>query len=163
MQAFLLALLFSLQAVAADGPPVLQQLTVPARQLPPDCVLSAAPAVARDGDTVRGGLWAVLPITSNPWIGSDPRVVAAIRERIEPPPAVADGPPLSSAERARFRLRLAEGVEAAYAAVYVDARDRSVVVYGMTLTGRADPVTRIVGADSACAEAVATHITGKRR
>lgn len=158
MQTWLLALLFSLQGAIPDGPAALQQLTVPASQLPQGCALSAAPGVTRDGDTVRGGLWAGLPITTNPWIGSDRVIVAAIRERIEPPSPLADGPPLSSAERARFRLRLAEGVEAAYAAVYVDAANRLLVVYGMTLAGRARPVTRIVDGDSACLDAVSAHI-----
>jgi hypothetical protein len=162
MPLLLAASLLVLGMIADQAPPAFERLTMPADRLPEGCTLPPAPTQQLGGDTVRGGLWAGLPMTSNPWIGNDPVIVSAIRERIEPAPAVADGPPLTRAEQARYRLRLAEGVEAAYAAVYADAAQRLVVVYAFQLSGRATPVVTVVGDDSACHAAVATHVKSLR-
>src|SRR5687768_15642469 len=108
-------------AVQTQTNTTLQQLTVPAERLPAGCTLSPAPAQSIDGQHVRGGLWAGLPISRNPWVGTDRQIIASIRERVDPPSELPDGPPLSRAELARARLRLADGVEAGYAAVYLDA------------------------------------------
>jgi hypothetical protein len=59
-----------------------------------------------------------LPITTNPWIGTDARVIANVREYLGPRYPVPDGPPLTLAELSAFRLRLAEGVEEGYVAIY---------------------------------------------
>ena len=92
----------------------LADLTVPAERLPTGCGLSPSPRIQ------TAGLWAGLPITSNPWIGTDRAIVASIHESVIDPPPVPDGPPPTKNELARFRLRLADGVEDAYAAVYTD-------------------------------------------
>jgi hypothetical protein len=77
-------------------------------------------------------MWAGLPITSNPWTGGERRVVAAIRERIDASTIVIpDGPPLNGRDLAAFRAHLADGVEAAYAAVYRTDHPVPVVVYGL--------------------------------
>jgi hypothetical protein len=145
----------------AGGQTTLHDLTVPADRLPAGCTLPSSPA-STDAQGVHGGLWANLPIDGNPWIGAEPVVVATLRERAEPPRRVVDGPPLSKPEAARARLRLAEGVEQAYAAVYADASHRLVVVYGLKLAGRAEIQTAIVGSASACYDAVRGHVGGLR-
>ncbi|MFN2444576.1 MAG: hypothetical protein ABR606_03165 [Vicinamibacterales bacterium] len=92
----------------------------------------------RSGQLFR--LWTGLPITANPWIGTDAPMVATIRERIDGPALVPDSPPLTTRQRARHRLQLAEGVEEAYAAIYAhgEAEADPIVVYGLR---RADAQT----------------------
>jgi hypothetical protein len=99
------------------------------------CRLPPAAVESIGGNQVRLGLWDGLPISSNPWTGTDTSIAAAIVERIDPPSALPDGPPLSRTELARFRARLADDVESAYAAVYADTSSR-VVVLGVRYTGR---------------------------
>jgi hypothetical protein len=119
----LLSMLIVIEGSAAAQPTiVLNDLTVPREHLPADCVL--APDVTSIGLRVKG----------NPWIGVDRHLVATIRERVSPLPPVPDGPPLTPRGSARFRLRLVEDIEEAYAAAYgQDAPDR-VVVYGLRFT-----------------------------
>jgi len=93
------------------------ELTVPAQRLPADCALPDAPVIRIGDNKMQSGLWAGLPITSNPWIGSDRAIVAAIVERMDRPTLVPDAP-LTPRDAARFRLQLADGVDEAYAAVY---------------------------------------------
>jgi hypothetical protein len=85
-------------------------------------------------------------------------VIAAIRERMEPPADVPDGPPLSPVERARFRLRLADGVESAYAAVYGDTADRLTIVLGLKHTNDPHVAVKVSPAAGACADAVGVHV-----
>jgi hypothetical protein len=144
-------------AAIVAAPQTLRELTVPAAQLPEECRLVDAPSRTADGE-VRGGLWAGLRISSNPWMGSDPAVIAAIRERMEPPADVPDGPPLSPVERARFRLRLADGVESAYAAVYGDTADRLTIVLGLKHTNDPHVAVKVSPAAGACADAVGVHV-----
>jgi hypothetical protein len=98
----------------------LADLTVPADRLPTGCGLSPSPSMRTGDNTMRAGSWAGLPISSNPWIGTDRAIVASIVERAVDPPRIPDGPPPTPRESARFRLRLADDVEEAYAAVYTD-------------------------------------------
>ena len=111
----------------------LQDLTVPGDRLPGGCALSPAASVRLDGNSIRGGLWAGLRIRTNPWTGTDASVVASIRERLDGgPPLVPDGPPLTPREQARYRLRFADGIEEAYAAIYLPSNSSGlVVVYGL--------------------------------
>src|SRR5262245_14329073 len=97
-----------------------QELTVPRERLPTECAL----ADSRSG-------YAGLRLPTNPWTGTDPSLIAEIRERVEGSPSLPDGPPMSPREAARFRLGLANGIEEAYAAVYQDAELKQLVpVYG---------------------------------
>jgi len=112
---------------AAAQTPLLAALSVPQSDLGIGCRVAAAPTRQLSGNRIQSGLWAGLPIDHNPWIGSDPAVIAAIRERIDPPQRLPDGPPLDAAQLARYRLQLADGVKQAYAAVYVSA-DANVLV-----------------------------------
>lgn len=96
----------------------LMDLTVPADRLPAGCALS---------DTSSRGRWAGLPITTNPWVGTDPFTVALIRGHLEPLPVVTD-PPRTRREAANFLLQNAEGVEEAYAAVYAEEGATDLIV-----------------------------------
>src|SRR5687767_9606643 len=75
----------------------LAALTVPDDRLPPGCRLKPAeltPAVNRQQGIVVGA-GASGPVTPvNPWLGSDRRLAAAIRRRIDGMPPQPDGPPL---------------------------------------------------------------------
>ena len=154
----LAAIVLSSVLAVAGAQTSLEQLTLPAEHLPAGCTMPSSPTTS-DAQGVRGGLWANLPITSNPWIGAEPPVIATLRERFEPPRRVVDGPPLSRPEAARARLRLAEGVEQAYAAVYADASSRLVVVYALKMAGGLELQTSVVGNTSTCYEAVRTHVS----
>jgi hypothetical protein len=109
----------------------LGDLTVPPDRLPSNCALSPTSTV-RTGNQLRSGLWASLPISSNPATSSEPGVVVAIRERIEGPRVTPDPPALSQRSLARFRMQLAEGIDEGYAAVYLEADSQDlIVVYGL--------------------------------
>jgi hypothetical protein len=109
-------------------PVSMNDLTVPQDRLPAGCSLSARDSVQLDGNRIRGGLWAGLPIPSNPWTGTDRSIIASIRERMDGPPQEPDGPPLDRRAAARYRLGLADGVEEAYAAIYVTQSEPTLVV-----------------------------------
>jgi hypothetical protein len=122
-----------------------------------------------------------LRVKENPWIGADRPVVASIRERVDAPPPVPDGPPQTPGEAARFRLRLVEDIEEAYAAVYGQGAPDRVVVYGLRFSSatssdeflrnrrfRENPrVTRVAvgrilavvhGDGGPCAQAIGTYL-----
>ena len=167
-------------AVAAHGQSEIQlnALTVPEDRLGSECRLSPSSTVPIEGNRVRAGLWAGLPISSNPWQGDERATVAAIRERLEVTPAPPDGPPMSRPELAQFRLKLADDVEEAYAAVYADAGPRLVTVYAVRFKEPRDaPQTRtkasagagfrfvrgrtavvMTGAPGTCLEVVGGHL-----
>jgi hypothetical protein len=165
----------------------LPELTVPTTKLPAGCELSLAPTAPLSGNRVRGGLWGGLQINRNPWSGVDRLMTATIRERIDPPFRLPDGPPLNRAQLAEFRLHLADGINASYAAFYFDsAANELVSVYGLEfpsdtdaimfrrnsrmLAGSADhvyvvPLGRIVAAifgDGECARAVDAYVRNLR-
>ena len=118
-----------------QGTLVWEGLTVPQNLLPAGCDLPASDVISLGGNRIRGGLWAGLPISNNPWHGSDRNVLAVIRERVAASPLVADGPPLTGKAVARFRLQTAEDVAEAYAAVYRDEADTiGTVVYAARFT-----------------------------
>jgi hypothetical protein len=110
----------------------MQELTVPADRLPAGCVLSPAQSVRLDGNQVRSGLWAEFP--SNPWTGTDRGRIISIRQIIEGPAKVPDGPPPGSKELSRYLGQLADGVEQAYGAVYLDPGENLIVVRALRFT-----------------------------
>jgi hypothetical protein len=101
-----------------QSPVSLSDLTVPASLMPLDCALPPSPSERLDDGRLRGGLWAGLTITSNPWWGNDAVAIARIRERMVSGLAAPDAPPLDRRDLARYRLALADGLEEGYAAVY---------------------------------------------
>src|SRR5882672_3247699 len=98
IKALILAMSLAIGAGAPQTAPLrvvtMRDLTLPAERLPVGCALSPAPSVRLDGSRVRSGLWAEFP--TNPWIGTDRRLMSSIRELIEGPAAVPDGPPLDA-------------------------------------------------------------------
>lgn len=130
MRTVLLIVVLLPAAALAQKPSGLADLTVPGERLSTGCRLSPTPSVKLEGNRVRGGLWAGLP--GNPWIGSDAAQVARIASVFNPPARMSDGPPLNSHDAALFRLRLADGIEDGYEAVYVSG-DTTVmnIVYGL--------------------------------
>lgn len=159
----------------------MQDLTLPAERLPVGCALSPAPSVHLDGGRVRFGLWAGFP--TNPWIGTDRRLMASIRELVDGPAAVPDGPPLDARELSRYLGQLADGVVEAYGAVYVHSDAELITVRAMKFApgqqpaDRADsgdmrvsrnlrmirvaigPIVAIVTGDGECFRAVGAYLT----
>jgi len=108
-----LVLTGGLTAIAALG-----DLTVPPERLPAGCALSPSASIRESGNRIRTGLWAGLPIRTNPATSSEPSLIVAIRERIEGARVTPDAPALTARGLARFRIQLADGIEEAYAAIY---------------------------------------------
>ena len=180
------AIVGSLQSI-----PSLTQLTAPVSSLPPGCALRPpAPGsrVAVRGEIVRvnGASWSPLP--TNPWVGTDREIVAAVRKTIDATPRmVPDGPPLDTSAAAEFELKWADNVLEAYYAGYatgdgsdVDVRavtfDSVTVVRPEPLSGALNPAPRVrrrfvrgatvvlVSADTVneCLEAVLAHVESVR-
>lgn len=124
-----------LQATAARADSmVFTELTVPESRLTTGCRLVPSPTEHLAGNQVRGGMWAGFPIPTNPWTGADRRIAAAIREQVDPPPLTPDPPALDGRSDAAFRLRLADGVETAYVAIYGSEEPFLVVVSAVRFT-----------------------------
>jgi hypothetical protein len=106
----------------------LSALTVPEDRLPPGCRLK--PAAPRAAGTIQGSVVAVSGERSltptNPWSGSDRRLAAAIRQRVDGVPEAPDGPPLDRRASAAYALKWADHVVEAYRATYQLA-DESVI------------------------------------
>lgn len=152
----------------------LASLTVPPQQLAPGCRLAPSDRILLDGGRVRSGLWAGLPIPSNPWRGAERAIVSTIRERVMASPPLPDGPPPSRAELAQFRWRASDDIEEAYVAVYADIGAGGAIVYALQFKTdhvadaprRASDILRltrgqtvlVVTGDGPCAESVATRL-----
>jgi hypothetical protein len=100
-------------------PVTLSDLTVPSERLPEGCALSAAP---------------VLGIPTNPWLGTDAKTIASLRQGMGEVPLVTDAP-LTRRDASRYSLQLAEGVEEGYAAVYGPEGQR-IIFRAVTFTKR---------------------------
>ena len=94
----------------------LARLTVPESRLATACTLTRPSVAPQIGLSTNAGFWLVN--FQNPWHGVDVLMIATIRETIEGSSPQPDGPPLSAGEIKRFRARLAEDVEDAYAGFY---------------------------------------------
>jgi len=130
---FVISALLFFQAASVLGQDEidLARLTVPPGRLTAGCVLSPAPTVAIGSNQVRGGLWGGLP--RNPWTGTERAIVADIAEHVFGSPPLPDGPPLSTAELTRFRLRFVDDIAEAYGAVYTNAEMQLVTVNAVRL------------------------------
>ena len=136
------ACLFHRASTGAFRSLAISGLTVPPNRLPTGCALVPSPTVRLTENRFQGGLWADLPISSNPWSGMDRQVVASIRERLDGPFLVPDGPPPSGRDLARYRSKLAEGVDEAYAAIYKETGSTSlIVVLALRFSSTAELVT----------------------
>jgi hypothetical protein len=103
-------------SVAGQPSPGLDALTAPAAMLPAGCALAPAPSERIGNGRVVSGFWSGLPITSNPWAGEAPPVLAEIRTRMYGLPRMPDGPPDARIAKQIGRT-LVEGMSG-YAAFY---------------------------------------------
>jgi hypothetical protein len=164
----------------------LGELRVPAERLPAGCALSSSASVRESDNRVRGGLWASLPISSNPATSSEPRLIVEIRQRIEGLRTTPDPPALSARGLARFQIQLADGIDESYAAIFLPSDSTElVVVYGLrfaetlaatefwsTAAAAKNPrftaltsgtiVAVATGPRGACLDAVASHVKSLR-
>lgn len=118
-------------AVPASAQPAaraLEALAVPPGTLAAGCVLIDAPSERTGQGQVRSGLWADLPIRSNPWLGDDPRVLTEIRTRMFGPDMVKDAP-ADRRSATHMQRTLVEGMSG-YAAFYRQG-DARVAVYAL--------------------------------
>jgi hypothetical protein len=105
-------------------PPVMtfEKLTVPKDRLPEGCAIKPIRPDAQPFTSTVPGL---LPseVTANPWIGTDRRMLASLRDFVDGLYAIRppDGPPLTQSELSALFLRLADGVDEGYAATYAQA------------------------------------------
>jgi len=119
----------------------LGDLTVPQARLAQGCVL--APKANGVG----------LRITDNPWTGTDPMIVGAIRERLGSSRA-PDAPIFTAAEAAEFRRRWAVGIAEGYVAVYIQEGGNLVVVYGLRFNSPDSSEQRVLEASMSMADAM---------
>jgi hypothetical protein len=115
-------------------------LTVSDDRLPPGCALKPAepnPAagpplgvVVIPGDSGQSAL-------TNPWSGSDRRLAAAIRQRVDGTPPQPDGPPLDRRASAAYALKWADDVVEAYRATYRSANESLIDVFAVRFDDQA--------------------------
>ena len=113
--------------------PNLPTLTVPDDRLPPGCTLKPAepePLVAPQGG-VRVISRESASAPTNPWSGSDRRLAAAIRQRVDGTPLQPDGPPLDRRAAEAYALKSADNVVEAYRATYRSADESLIDVFAV--------------------------------
>lgn len=174
------AALFSASLLQPSAPQFsLRDLAIDSASLRTPCRLAPAPSRPANGTRVVTGLWAGLPIRTNPWIGTDASILSAIRMRMGAALTSPDGPPLTPAQNTRYLSHLADGVAEGFAAIYDDGGTDVTAVYALrfidpsgagefaaSLRGkgsaplviRGDVVARVVGGGSGCAAQLATHL-----
>lgn len=106
----------------AQGNSPLAPLTVSENELPRGCRLTPADAK----------LGFVFP--SNPWLGRNPQSLVALRNIIDGPLKIADGPPLSARQLSAFEYRWLESVVDGYRATYVSSEEDVVTVSAIRFT-----------------------------
>lgn len=112
----------------------LSTLRVPPTALPSDCALKQ-PA-AKPAPITRGGVTAIRavpssPFPTNPWSGTDRKIVTTVRKAIDGAPRMPDGPPLDARDAAAFELKLADNVLEAYHAAYSSADGSQTEVFAI--------------------------------
>src|SRR5262245_2743283 len=154
----------------------LSALTVPAAALPNGCTIGAPQARTP---------W--IPFPTNPWSGTDRKLMTEVRSASDGYPRMPDGPPLSAREAQAFQLKLADDVVEAYQAQYAWTDGSQVSVSALTfrdatLAGRGTllesdaqrgviqrivrgaTVVRVTApARTACLDAVRAHIESIKR
>jgi hypothetical protein len=120
----------------AQSGPSLNALTVPHEVLPSRCALSQpVPGSVRSAHA-EGARTVVSSVGSaafptNPWSGTDRKLVTEVRKAMDGTPRLPDGPPLEPADAEAFLLKLADDVVEAYRAVYVSADGAEVGVWAV--------------------------------
>jgi hypothetical protein len=114
--------------------PTLDVLTMPNRALPSDCALKQpaakpAPGPRAQGTVNRSVEWS--PFPTNPWSGTDRKLVAEVRRVIDGTPRLPDGPPLEPRDTAVFLLKWADDIVDAHRAVYASSDGSEVGVWAV--------------------------------
>jgi hypothetical protein len=135
----------------------MQGLTVPQERLPDGCSLKVIEprrqeVVSTSATGVRtirvvsataslqpGGM---SQVTQNPWTGTDRRILAELRQRVDGhgPVRTPDGPPLTRGETSAMLLQFADGVAEGYAATYAQSEGRDLGVWAVRFATAPDPV-----------------------
>jgi hypothetical protein len=117
-----------------------QDLTVPRDRLPNDCSLKTIepPGLIPTSESGRQTFHPIGPtpslqppgVTTNPWIGTDRRTLAWLRQRVDGygPLQLPDAPPLSPSEASAMMQQFANGIAEGYAATYVQSARRDLGV-----------------------------------
>ncbi len=172
--------------------PSLSALTVPDKTLPSGCRLKplvpASAPVVRDGSvTVAAKPAFSFPFPSNPWSGTDDRLIVTARSMVDGSLQLPDAPPPSRAEASAIESRWVEDVVEAYRAEYLSAEQVVISVTAIRFNdaklattkpssaalhmsgGRADRlvvgaavVVVQAGAKTNCFDAVDSYIRGMR-
>jgi hypothetical protein len=153
---------------AAQSAPIrsvtMQDLTVPKDRLPDGCSLkviepprqvvvatsaTGVPTIRSVGPTSSMQPGGMSRVTLNPWTGTERRILAELRQRVDGYGAVRmpDAPPLTSKEMSAILLRFADGVAEGYAATYVQSEARDLGVWAVRFDtaqapGRSDHLDR---------------------
>lgn len=124
MKGILLAVSVALTAGASQTLPrpavTIRHLTVPVERLPIGCALAPEPSRIRFGMSAGS--------SANPWITTDREGIISIRDGLDIPRAFPDGPPPDAKALTRYRAQLANEVEEAYGAVYMQSDAEPVAV-----------------------------------
>jgi hypothetical protein len=120
----------------AQTGPSLNALTVPREALPSDCALiepAPKPVPSARGEGTRTVVSSVesAAFPTNPWSGTDRKLVTEVRKAMDGTPRLPDGPPPERADAAVFLFKLADNVVEADRAVYVSADGPEVRVWAV--------------------------------
>ena len=118
---FVMLAIWTADTIAQDNFP-LASLTVSENELPRGCRLMPSDAKLRF----------IFP--SNPWLGRNPQSLVALRNIIDGPLKVVDGPPLSARQLSAFEQRWLESVVDGYRATYVSSEEDVVTVSAIRFT-----------------------------
>ena len=139
----------------------LASLTVPDKNLPSGCrlkpLVSATTAVVRDGRVIVAAKPASsFPFPSNPWSGTDGRLVVTARSfDVDGDLQLPDAPPPSRAEASAIESRWVEDVVEAYRAEYLSAEQIVISVTAIRFNDRE-------AGDHEIRQGPALHMTGGR-
>jgi hypothetical protein len=171
----------------------LQELTVPQDRLPEGCTLKviepsrrevlATPAAGVQTVRFVSSTSSMQPrgVTLNPWTGTDRRILAELRQRVDGfgPVRMPDAPPLSSSETSAMLLQFADDVAEGYAATYAQSDGREIGVWAVRFATAVPPDrsplplgrrssartfdiglirATLLGDNGACAAAIETHV-----
>jgi len=131
--------------VEVQSASTLAVVTVPDDRLPPGCRLKPTepkPLVDPQRDVVVIAGDSGLSAATNPWSGSDRRLAAAIRQRVDGTPPQPDGPPLNGRASAAFALKWADNVVEAYRDTYRSANESLIEVFAVRFDHQALALTR---------------------
>jgi hypothetical protein len=153
----------------------MQDLTVPTDRLATGCRLKVKERSEQVNSRLSTTSFNQFGITTNPWTGTDRRILARLRQQVDGYGMVRlpDGPPLTNTETSAMLLKFADGVEEGYAAIYAQSERLDITVWAVRFKpGERDNLSTptasvidvgpiraaIVGDVSPCRTAIETHL-----